>query len=92
MEAAKVPCSKVNNSADVFANEHFKSRGDWISYEDQTVGAPVTAFGIAPKLSETPGGVWRGAPSLGQDTDMILEELLGFGAGKIKSLREKGLI
>ena len=92
MEAAKVPCSKVNNSADVFANEHFKSRGDWISYEDQTVGAPVTAFGIAPKLSETPGRVWRGAPSLGQDTDMILEELLGFGAEKIKSLREKGLI
>ena len=45
------------------------SRGDWVTYEDQTVGAPITAFGIAPKLSETPGRVWRGAPYMGQDTE-----------------------
>ena len=50
----QVPCSKVNNAKDTFENEHFKSRGDWITYEDQTVGADITAFGIAPKLSETP--------------------------------------
>ena len=92
MEAAKVPCSKVNNAKDCFENEHFKSRGDWITYEDQTVGADITAFGIAPKMSETPGNVWRGAPSLGQDTDAVLKTILGYDDAKIADLREKKLI
>ena len=92
MEAAKVPCSKVNNAKDTFENEHFKSRGDWISYEDQTVGADITAFGIAPKLSETPGKVWRGAPSMGQDTEAVLKTILGYDDAKIAELKEKKLI
>ena len=92
METAKVPCSKVNNAKDCFENEHFKSRGDWITYEDQTVGADITAFGIAPKMSETPGNVWRGAPSLGQDTDAVLKTILGYDDAKIADLREKKLI
>ena len=92
MEDAKVPCSKVNNAKDCFENEHFKSRGDWITYEDQTVGADITAFGIAPKMSETPGNVWRGAPSLGQDTDAVLKTILGYDDAKIAELHEKNLI
>lgn len=92
MEAARVPCSKVNNAKDVFEHEHFRSRGDWVTYEDQTLGREITAFGIAPKLSETPGQVWRGAPSMGQDTDAVLKTILGYDDGKIASLREKGLI
>ena len=92
MEDAKVPCSKVNNAKDTFENEHFKSRGDWITYEDQTVGADITAFGIAPKLSETPGKVWRGAPSMGQDTEAVLKTVLGYDDAKIAELREKNLI
>ena len=92
MEDAKVPCSKVNNAKDTFENEHFKSRGDWITYEDQTVGADITAFGIAPKLSETPGKVWRGAPSMGQDTEAVLKTFLGYDDAKIAELREKNLI
>lgn len=92
MENAKVPCSKVNNAKDVFESEHFKRRGDWITYEDQTVGADITAFGIAPKLSATPGKVWRGAPSLGQDTEDILKTILGYDDEKIAELKGKGLI
>lgn len=92
MEAARVPCSKVNNARDAFESEHFRSRGDWISYEDQTLGAAITAFGIAPKLSGTPGRVWRGAPSLGQDTDAVLKTLLGYDEEKIAALRSKNLI
>lgn len=92
LSAARVPCSKVNSTADCLANEHYASRGDWIKYVDQTSGAEVTAFGIAPKLSGTPGKVWRGAARLGQDTDDILKTILGYDDVKIASLREKGLI
>lgn len=92
MEGARVPCATVNTAKSAFENEHFRSRNDWISYEDQTVGAAVTAFGIAPKLSETPGQVWRGAPALGQDTDAILKTILGYDDAKIAELKAKKLI
>ena len=82
----------LNTAKSAFENEHFKSRNDWITYEDQTVETEITAFGIAPKMSETPGKVWRGAPKLGQDTENILKTILGYDDAKISSLREKGLI
>ena len=92
METARVPCSRVNTAKSAYENEHFRSRGDWIKYEDQTTGAEVEAFGIAPKMSKTPGRVWRGAPSMGQDTENILKTILGYDDAKIAALREKKLI
>lgn len=92
MEEARVPCATLNTAKSAFENEHFKSRNDWITYEDQTVEAEITAFGIAPKMSETPGKVWRGAPKLGQDTENVLKTILGYDDAKISSLQEKGLI
>ena len=92
METARVPCSRVNTAKSAYENGHFRSRGDWIKYEDQTTGAEVEAFGIAPKMSKTPGRVWRGAPSMGQDTENILKTILGYDDAKIAELREKKLI
>ena len=92
METARVPCSRVNTAKSAYENGHFRSRGDWIKYEDQTTGAEVEAFGIAPKMSKTPGRVWRGAPSMGQDTENILKTILGYDDAKIAALREKKLI
>ena len=92
MAAQKVPCSRVNTARDCVEHEHFRSRGDWVTYRDQTTDSDVTAFGVAPKLSETPGNIWRGAPALGQDTDTILKTLLGYDDDQIAALREKGFI
>lgn len=92
MAKFKVPCSRVMGAKDCLANEHYQKRNDFIKYEDQTLGKEVTAFGIVPKMSGTPGQVWRGAPSLGQDTNTILKELLGYDDAKIADLKEKNLI
>lgn len=92
MAAVKVPCSRVNTAKECVVHEHYLKRDDFISYEDQTLKKDIKAFGIVPKLSETPGKVWRGAPSLGQDTEKILSELLGYDAAKIAELREKKLV
>ena len=92
MEGARVPCATVNTAKSAYENEHFRSRGDWIKYEDQTTGAEIEAFGIAPKMSVTPGKVWRGAPSMGQDTEDILKTILGYDEAKIAELKEKNLI
>lgn len=92
MAAKKVPCSRVNTAKECVEHPHFQSRGDWITYQDQTTGAKVKAFGVVPKLSETPGHVWRGAPALGQDTEAILRRLLNYDDAKIAVLRKKGYI
>ena len=92
MEEARVPCSRVNTAKTAYENEHFRSRGDWVKYTDQTTGAEVEAFGIAPKMSKTPGQVWRGAPSMGQDTETILKTILGYDDAKIAILKDKKLI
>lgn len=92
MSKARVACTRVNTPKDCYENKHFIERDDWITYKDETLGSDVTAFGISPKLSATPGRVWRGAPSLGEDTDRILKELLGYDDAKISDLRDKGII
>jgi len=92
MAAVRVPCSRVNTARECLENEHFRERNDWITYEDQTTKAPIKAFGVVPKMSRTPGMVWRGAPELGQDTDEILRELLGYDEEEIAELRKKQLI
>ena len=92
MEAARVPCATVNTAKSAYENAHFRSRGDWVKYVDQTTDSEIEAFGIAPKMSVTPGQVWRGAPSMGQDTDDILKTILGYDDAKIAELHEKNLI
>ena len=92
MESARVPCATVNTAKSAYENEHFRSRGDWVKYVDQTTNSEIEAFGIAPKMSVTPGKVWRGAPSMGQDTETILKTILGYDDAKIADLKEKKLI
>lgn len=92
MAGSKVPCSRVNTAKECVEHDHFKSRGDWVVSHDQSLDKDITAFGIAPKLSETPGKIWRGAPALGQDTDDILKTILGYSDAQIADLRAKKLI
>ncbi len=88
----KVPCG-IPRKADYLANcEHYNSRGNFVEYEDQTLGETFKAFGSVPKLSKTPGHVWRGAPSIGQDTDTILATLVGYSDDEIDALKGKGII
>ncbi len=84
--------SVIKDCKDVMEDEHWKERNDWVTYEDQTLEKEITAFGFAPKLSETPGEVWRGAPRLGQDTYDIMTKLLDYTPEEVEALKGKGVI
>ncbi len=88
----KVPCGIVRNVADLAASEHYQKRGNFIEYIDETTKKPVKAFGFCPKFSKTPPKVWRGAPAMGQDTEMILSKLLGYREEEITTFKSKGII
>jgi crotonobetainyl-CoA:carnitine CoA-transferase CaiB-like acyl-CoA transferase len=48
--------------------------------------------GIPVGMSETPGSVRRAAPQLGQDTELVLMDLLGWDWERIGLAREKEAI
>lgn len=92
MARHRVPCSIVADARDAFESSHWQSRGNFVEYEDQTLGRNIRALGIVPKFAATPGRVWRGAPSIGQDTEAILKTLLGYPDEKIRQLCDKGIV
>lgn len=88
----KIGAAVVRSAEDTYNVQHWHKRGDWVKYKDQTLDKEIEAFGFVPKLSETPGEVWRGAPELGQDTEKILTQLLDYSAEEIEALKGKGII
>lgn len=91
LEAAKVPCGPINNLAEVFADPQVRARGmveTWahpLNPALELVASPI-------KLSATPVRRDRPPPLLGQHTDGVLRELLGWDAARIDDLRSKGVI
>jgi crotonobetainyl-CoA:carnitine CoA-transferase CaiB-like acyl-CoA transferase len=88
----KVPCGIPRTAKDLAESEHYQKRGNWIQYEDQTLGKTVTAFGFAPKMSHTKQQVWRGGPRLGQDTEAVLSKIVGYSDSEISALKGRGVI
>ncbi len=86
-----VAISRVSDIADLARDPHYREREMFLEWEDPVAGR-VKGAGVAPKFTETPGGVWRGAPWLGQDNDRVLGSLLGYSPDRLSALRTAGVI
>ena len=65
---------------------------DYITNFDHPVIGPVKMCNHPNIYSETPAGIWREAPELGQHTEEILVEELGYTWDDIAKLQEAGAI
>ncbi len=90
LDAAQVPAGKIYTVADIAADPHYAARGmlQTVAMED---GTQLTVPGVVPKLSLTPGGQWRSAPALGQDSEAVLREV-GLTDTQIAALRARGVV
>ncbi len=90
LDQAAVPAGRIYTVADIAADPHYQARGmlDSLQMDD---GSRLAVPGITPKLSLTPGGHRRNAPTLGQDTDAVLQEL-GLTPEQIQGLKDKGIV
>ena len=86
-----VAISRVLDIADIARDPHYREREMLLEWDDPIAGR-VKGAGVAPKFSVTPGGVWRGAPWLGQDNDSVLGGLLRYDRAKIDSLRRAKVV
>jgi crotonobetainyl-CoA:carnitine CoA-transferase CaiB-like acyl-CoA transferase len=88
---AGVVCAPVYTAADIYEDPYFRERELLIEYEDEVHGT-VSAQGIVPKLSATPGRVRQAARwTVGADTEAVLAEL-GVEGEDLDALREAGVV
>jgi len=92
LNTAKIGCSRVFNVADQCNDEHYAEREMTVPVLDRQSGVPVRVFGVVPKMSMTPGRIWRGAPSIGEDTTDILATMLSLSQDEIEGLYADGVV
>jgi alpha-methylacyl-CoA racemase len=87
---ADVCVGKVYDVEEVVADPQIRHRHMIVETEHPTIGK-VRQFGIAIKLSDTPGSVRSAAPLPGEHTESVLKDI-GVSAEEIARLRGKGVI
>jgi formyl-CoA transferase len=90
LDKAAVPAGRIYTAADIAEDPHYKARG-MLKTVPMDDGSQLTVPGIVPKLSVSPGGHRRNAPSIGQDTDAVLSAM-GLTAAQIAELHTKGIV
>jgi crotonobetainyl-CoA:carnitine CoA-transferase CaiB-like acyl-CoA transferase len=92
LDAASVPCSRVNSVKDIFEDEHMRARDNLIPVAGPD-GATVWMPGIVPKLSRTPGRVERAGPATpGADNEAVYCGRLGLTRDDLAALAGRGVI
>ena len=91
LTAAGVPCGSVRNFQELFEDPQLAAREMIARVEHATIGQ-LRTLGVPVKLSDTPGSVRTPPPTLGQHTDAVLEQDLGFSADAIAALRRQQVI
>jgi crotonobetainyl-CoA:carnitine CoA-transferase CaiB-like acyl-CoA transferase len=90
LQALGVPAAVVANGADVVADEHLAARGYF-----ESVGAPGEgghAFdGIPFRAQRGAGRIASPGPLCGEQSDLVLTEVLGLDRDEIEGLREQGV-
>ena len=91
LDAAGVPAGIVRDVPAVLTAPEVRARGMVATVEHPTIGA-LDIVASALRLSETPVVPPRAPPTLGQDTDAVLAEVLGYDPARIAALRAQGAI
>jgi crotonobetainyl-CoA:carnitine CoA-transferase CaiB-like acyl-CoA transferase len=93
LEKLQVPCGPVNTIKEVFDDPQIQHREMEITMPHHISGnGQVSLIGSPIKMTETPVSYRNAPPTLGQHTDVILEELLGISETERIDLAEKGVI
>ena len=82
----------VNEVDAVVADAQLRARGYFTQFEHAHLGRTLTDTGAAYVLSETPAGVPRRAPTLGEHNGELYGGLLGMSEAEIEGLRAEGVI
>jgi formyl-CoA transferase len=83
-----VPCGPIMSTKDLAEDEHVKLREMYVELDHPQRGKWYN-LGCPIKLSDSPVEVER-SPLLGEHTEEILTEVLGYDAGKVDQFKTAG--
>jgi len=89
--AAKVPAARIYKIDDIFDDPHFREREMLVDVEDPKLGN-VTVAGVVPKLSGTPGRIWRAGAQCGEDTYDVLRGELNLSQAQVERLEKNATV
>jgi crotonobetainyl-CoA:carnitine CoA-transferase CaiB-like acyl-CoA transferase len=91
LEIARVPCGAINNLAEVFADPQVNDR-QMVNHWTHPLRDDVRLVASPIKMSATPVRTDRAPPLLGQHTNEVLGDLLGYDDARIDTLKKQGTI
>jgi len=91
LNEAGVPCSPVQNIAEVFSEPQVLERGLLQEIEHPTAGT-VRMVGPPVKFSATPASIRLAPPLLGQHTKDVLRDWLNLDDFKLEELEQQGVL
>jgi len=89
--AASVPAGPVNNMERLFSDPQIIHRNMIAETEHPTIGK-LRLCGIPVKYSDTPADIRLPPPLVGEHTEEILKDALGYTKDKIEGLKQEGAI
>lgn len=91
LDSYGVPVSPILTIEDIFNDPQYKARENIVEVEHPRLGR-IKVPGVIPKFSKTPGSIRMRAPELGEHSEDILTNELGFSAEEVAALKEEGVI
>jgi len=90
LQQAGVPAAAVRSAREVAADQHLEARGFFVRLPHPETG-PYTHAGTPWHFSATPVSVRRPAPQLGEATEYVVKEVLGYSDAEYQKLAAEGL-
>ncbi len=91
LESAGIPCGPINTLDKVFAMPQVEAREMSIEMDHPTIGK-LPLVGSPLKFSDTPVDYKLPPPKLGEHTEDVLRELLGYSDDRIQELFKKQVV
>lgn len=89
---AGVPAGLTYRAKEILEDPHFRARESFVRLDDVRLGRALAMPNVAPRLSASPGRVRRTGPALGEHTEAVLGEWLGYDEGRVAALAEAGVL
>jgi CoA:oxalate CoA-transferase len=90
-ERHAIPYSPINTLKQICDDPHIAHRKMLVEIDQPIVGK-MRVCASPLKLSETPGEVYAPAPMLGEHSEQVLLEVLGYSREKVARLQDEGVI
>lgn len=91
LSEAEIPCGPINTIDEVFKHPQIEARNTLFRLKHKQLGTiPQVANPV--KFSKTEANYQKAPPTLGEDTQDILQSELNYSAQQLKELADKGII